>query len=1001
MQFVKEHARFFVAGLALLVAFGLSIRYSDRGWQFDLDKGGRDALASPEPGKADAYNLAGAEILNKVLLQMKEKYVDPTRVDPNRMLLYGLDEVQNSIPEVVIRFDRDIEDNPTTATIQAGNATKVFRVGGLESIWEMSFKMKEVFRFLQDNLEPNEDLKFNEVEYAAINGMLNTLDPHSVLLNPKVYNEMQTQTGGKFGGLGIVIGIRDGFLTVISPMDDTPAARAGIKSRDRIMRIEDESTINMSLSDAVSKLRGDPGSEVTIWVQRKGWADPKPIALTRAEIKIASVESHLLSNKVGYVKIKSFQANTYSGLRKHLDELASKSGGLSGLVLDLRNNPGGLLDQAIKVSDAFLETGTIVSTVGYGNRLRDENKATRRNTQPQYPIIVLVDPGSASASEIVSGALKNHNRAVIVGDTTFGKGSVQVIYELSDGSALKLTIAQYLTPGDISIQSVGIVPDIQLLPVTVDDAEVDLFTSDRITREADLESHLDHTNVKKGDRPASIVRYLKPPEPELGDDDQAEDEDAFKEDFAIRFAQRLLRSSDRTWKRPDMLKKVEPTLKAASDQEMTQITRELKKQNIDWAAGDSDATPKVTATITSDQPNHTFKAGSKVTFKASVTNTGDQPLYRVRGVSRCDNELFDDREFLFGKLAPGESLTRQVTVEVPKHYSGRFDVIKLDLGAMGTDLKDKPELTVHTTGNTRPHFAFGYTIDDSKKGNGDGVLQAGESATLHLNVVNNGDGDSGKTTAYLRNLSGSNLYLKTGRAEIDSIKANARKQFAFTFDVKAVSDDEPLKAEIEIYDEEYREFTSEKITLLSEAKATVPVQRSQGSVTLDKDGSIRLAARDDAMVVARVKPGTRLKVTGKAGDMLRVQLNKELSGWIQASQGKASQGRVSADVDFEPIVLRTSPVIRMKEISTITDKAVYRLNGVASDTAAIRDYYVFVHTQKDNKVKTRKVAYKAGGDSTLKLDADIPLKQGMNRIRLYVRDLDDMISTETVYVYRR
>ncbi|MEO1270097.1 MAG: MXAN_5808 family serine peptidase [Myxococcota bacterium] len=1000
MQFVKEHARFFVAGLALLIAFGLSIRYSDRGWQFDLDQGGRDALASPEPGKASDYNLSGAEILNKVLLQMKEKYVDPTRVDPNRMLLYGLDEVQNSIPEVVIRFDRDIEDNPTTATVQAGNASKTFRIGGLESIWEMSFKMKEIFRFLQDNLEPNDDLKFNEVEYAAINGMLNTLDPHSVLLNPKVYMEMQTQTGGKFGGLGIVIGIRDGFLTVISPMDDTPAARAGIKSRDRIMRIEDESTINMSLSDAVSKLRGEPGTKVTIWVQRKGWADPKPISLERAEIKIASVESHLLSSKVGYVKIKSFQANTYSGLRKHLDELATKSGGLSGLVLDLRNNPGGLLDQAIKVSDAFLETGTIVSTVGYGNRLRDENKATRRNTQPQYPIIVLVDPGSASASEIVSGALKNHNRAVIVGDTTFGKGSVQVIYELSDGSALKLTIAQYLTPGDISIQSVGIVPDIQLQPVTVGKEEVDLFSSDRITREADLESHLDHSNVKRGDRPASIVRYLQPPEPDF-DADNPPEEEGFKEDFAIRFAQSLLKSADRTYQRPNMLKKIEPALKTMSEQEMAKVTAELSKQNIDWSAGKSDPSPSVSVTLTSDQPNHTFKAGDTITFKATVANRGDQPLYRVRAVSRCDNELFDDREFLFGKLKPGETISRMVTVEVPKHHGGRFDVVKLDLGAMNTDLSDNPELTVRTTSKARPHFAFSYTIDDSQKGNGDGVLQDGESATLHLNVVNNGDGDSGKTTAYLRNLSGSNLYLKTGRAESETIQAGGQQSFSFTFDVSSVPKGEPLKAEIEIYDEIYREFTSEKIDLLAEPKAVTKVKRSNGSITLNKDGAIRLAARPDAMAIAQVKPGTRLKVTAAAGDMLRVKLAKNIFGWVNADQGTVSKAQAAAAVDYKPVVLRTSPVIRMKESTAITSKAVYRLNGVASDNANIRDYYVFVHTQKDNKIKTRKVAYKAGGDNTLKLDADIPLKQGMNRIRLYVRDQDDMVASETVYVYRR
>ena len=997
MQLLKTHARFFIAGIALLVAFGLSIQFSDRGWQFDLEKGGQRAMASPD-GATAAYNLAGAEILNKVLLQMKEKYVDPTRIDPNLMLVHGLNEVQNSIPEVVIRFDRDIDDKPTTAEIQVNASIQKFRIGKLESLWEMSFKMKEVFRFLQNNLKDSEDLKFNEVEYAAVNGMLHTLDPHSVLLTPKVYKEMQTQTGGKFGGLGIVIGIRDGTLTVIEPMNETPASKAGIKHRDKIVRIEDESTVNMSLSDAVSKLRGEPGTNITIWIKRKGWPTAKPVELTRAIIKIASVESELLSNKVGYVKIKSFQGNTTSGLKKHLGKLSKQAGGLAGLVLDLRDNPGGLLDQAIKVSDTFIETGTIVSTVGYGNKIRDESKATMHNTQPRYPIIVLVDPGSASASEIVAGAIKNHNRGVIIGDTTFGKGSVQVIYEVADGSALKLTIAQYLTPGDISIQSVGIIPDIQIQPVTIDQKGIDLFNSDRITREADLEAHLDHDNIKKGDKPAAIVRFLKErKDPEA----EPNDEEVFKEDFAIRFARQLLVASKQVHNRPEMLKTIESKMRALSKQEMERISSELKTLNIDWAEGSSDPDPKLEVTFTSDQAGHTFNAGDTVKLIATATNKGTKPLFRVRAVSKSDNKLLDDQEFIFGKLEPNQPRSWSQIIKIPKHISGRFDIVTLTFGAMNADINTESKLTIETISKNRPHFAFNYALEETK-GNGDGILQPGEQVLMNLRVTNNGKGDSGKTMAYLRNLSKAALFLKDGRAEVPSIKAGEAHTFTFSFDVKAVLD-KTLKAEIEIYDEVFKEFTSEKIELKAEPDTNArAVSKVDGAITIKTDGLVRNAASADATPLAKVNPGTRLKVTGGFGEMIRVQLGKNLVGWVNKTQGDFnSKGKASADVTFEPIVLRTSPQISMNQLSAITDKAVYKLDGIANDNNAIKDYYIFVNTRQNNKTKTRKIAYKTGGDDMLKLDADIPLKPGMNRIRIFVRDKDDMVSTETVYVYRK
>ncbi len=993
MKSTWRYSRFIIAGIALLTAFALSVRFSDRGWQFDVDKGGSPVMAGPEGG----YNLAGGDILNKVLLQMKEKYVDPTRIDPNRMLTHGLDEIQKTVPEIVVTFDKDLDSNPTSVKVQVDTQVKTFRIGKFESLWEMSFKMKDVFRFIQDNLKETEQLKFSDIEYAAINGMLNTLDPHSVLLTPQIYQEMQTQTGGKFGGLGIVIGVRDGALTVISPIDDTPASKAGIKAGDKITRIDDESTVNMSLNDAVSTLRGDPDTTFSFWVNRKGWSDSKKIELTRAIIKIESVESHMLGQKIGYVKIKSFQANTYSDLRDHLDKLNRKSGGINGLVLDMRTNPGGLLDQAIKISDTFLSAGTIVSTVGFGNKLRDENKARDSGTEPPYPIIVLVDPGSASAAEIVAGALKNHNRALIVGDTTFGKGSVQIIYELMDGSALKLTIAQYLTPGDVSIQSVGIVPDIKIIPVTADDKGVDMFLPSHIMREADLDAHLDHSSVRQSDKPGTFVRYFKEREAEF--DPEAIDDEKFVEDFAIRFGQRLLTASNGTSERNEMLKKLEATIQREGDKEMDVIADHLKKIGIDWTAGQNPDKLNLDVQITTDQPNNTVQAGDKIKITAKVTNKGDAPIFRLRAQGEADGSSFEDREFIFGKVDPGQEREFSVEVEVPKHHETREDQLVLNFGAHETNIALSKSLILKTQGRKRPHFAFTYALDDGESG--DGVLQPDETVTMRLNVTNTGDGDAEKTSVYLRNMSDSALFLTKGKDEAPAIPAGKTHTFLFTFDVKAIPAD-PMKVEVEIYDEVFKVLTSEEIVLLAEPAGALKVEAAKGTFVPKQATSVLVAARSNASTLANAPAGAALKVIARTSDMIKVQLSPAHTGWVLASAGQFNKGGVGPDeASLKPHILRAPPTLTFNEDLLSTSRDSFHLTGVAADDSAIKDYYVFVYSTVAKRSRFQKVSYKRGGDATLKIDEAVPLHQGMNRIRIFVRDSDDMITDRTLFVFKK
>ncbi len=344
----------------------------------------------------------------------------------------------------------------------------------------------EVLSVVQQNyVEPVDD---KTLIYDAINGMLRSLDPHSAFMTPESYKEMQVDTKGEFGGLGIQISIKNSILTVIAPIDDTPAARAGIMAGDRIVKINGEYTDKLTLQDAVEKMRGKPGTPVTLSIMREGFKELRDYTIVRDIIVIKSVKSRMLDNNIGYIKLSAFNEKSAGEAEHALKELSDKK--MTAFILDLRNNPGGLLKSAIDISDMFLPANTLVVFTKSRSGERVEYKTRAGSQIPQIPMVVLVNPGSASASEIVAGALKDWKRAVIVGETTFGKGSVQSVIPLSDGAALRLTTSKYYTPNGESIQNTGITPDIV----------VKLKSSGEnkphpIMREKDLTGHLDNEQV--------------------------------------------------------------------------------------------------------------------------------------------------------------------------------------------------------------------------------------------------------------------------------------------------------------------------------------------------------------------------------------------------------------------------------------------------------------------------------------------------------------------------
>ncbi|MCK9365214.1 MAG: S41 family peptidase [Syntrophales bacterium] len=370
----------------------------------------------------------------------------------------------------------------------------------VSAIDRSTYKSLKTFNEVLDMVEKNyvEPVSADKLLQGAINGMIKSLDPHSSFMTEDMYKELEVETRGSFGGVGIEITLVKDVLTVVSPIEDTPAYKAGVKAGDQIIKINGDSTKDITIMEAVKKLRGLKGTKVTITIMREGLAKSLDIEITRNIIVVKSIKSKIYNGNIGYIRIASFQEHTGDDLLKTIKEIKAKTKPLAGIVIDMRNNPGGLLNQSIEVSDAFLKKGIIVSTRGRSKKMESKAIAKDSGDEPTCPIVVIVNEGTASAAEIVSGALQDNKRAVVLGTQTFGKGSVQTVIPLEGGSALKLTTAKYYTPNGRSIQAEGITPDIvvKLIAKTEEKKDEKEPVENHSFREKDLKGHIKSPNEK-------------------------------------------------------------------------------------------------------------------------------------------------------------------------------------------------------------------------------------------------------------------------------------------------------------------------------------------------------------------------------------------------------------------------------------------------------------------------------------------------------------------------
>ncbi len=934
-----------LAGVGVVALAGYHVAASAQTYVASLEPraSSRDLTSRwPQIGRG-AYTLADLAALEPSVQQVASRYVDPRRIDYQKMFAAGLEAVEHQCPEVLLRLEGE------RLHVQVDRFSTVLTVAELDSEDDVVEQARRVAQILETQL-PKGSYTLPEIEYAFTNGMLSTLDPHTILLPPEAAKKMQEDNDGSFGGLGISIKMQNGELTIDYPMMGTPAWKAGLKPDDKIVKIEGEGTFNMDIEEAVSKMRGPAGTHVTITIMREGFDLPRDVKLQRAEIKPEAVWGELLDGNVGYVQLSSFHQMVDSQLDAELTALSRKAGagGLKGLVIDMRDNPGGYLDQATKVVDKFLNSGVIVATVGPPGVEREEKKAVASGTEPAYPIVVLMSGNSASASEIVAGALKNTERAVILGERSFGKGSVQELMDLPDGARLKLTVRQYLTPGDHSIQEIGIPPDIELKRSYVSPPRelkeygvmsgprISLFARDHILREADLSGHLQNS-VNLETPPVYSLRYLAQ---DPADIVQKSDRRDVRSDFEVMLARDVLLAAHGP-RRADVLVAAEKVVATRSSKQAQSITQAFGQQGIDWSECENPEAASAELDlgfVPLGAANETdrLEAGKLTLLRATVRNTGDRPLCQalVRSASPNGNDVLDGIEFYLGRIEPGATRSYETRAMIPGGYPSEVAQVRLDLVDMSQRVLASSTVDVATESAPLPEYAWSWTLDDKSGGDGDGLVEVGETIQLNYTLKNSGQGPGGDVTFNLRKLPGMGkaVELKEARFEAKGLAAGASHAGILSFRVVSEPADPKMGFEL----------------------------------------SVRDNTRYDYAAISRAG----LYAYSVATEQLDFTLG-------QAAEGK----------------LRQPPRIEVTRAPTLqAGEESITLSGVATDEVGVRDVIVYQGT--------RKLAYVGGGGSatplpTVPFTATAELTEGNNVIVVTTRDVDGFTATRSFDVLRR
>ena len=775
-----------------------------------------------------------------VLQRLKKDYVDSQRLEPYTMLEATLENLARHIPPVVLQ---ELKGNPFSAvTIQVDKAKKEFIIPKLKNLADLANTLQKIVIYIKQNLPKEKDLK--NIDYVAINGFLSVLDPYTSLLVPEVYTEFREDTDGNYSGVGMYIGIRDAKLQVISPIFNSPAYKAGIKAKDIILQINEESTINMSTGTASSKIKGLEGTKVNLLIQRKEFNKPKNFAITRARISLTSANALELKTKegrIGYLSISRFHQKTAKEVETALKKLKINYSDFQGIILDLRNNPGGILQQAVKVSDKFLAQGRIVTTAGISNKPRIAYNARGSNSIIDTPIIILMNGSSASAAEILGAALKQNKRAIVLGTTSFGKGSVQQLRQFQDGSALKLTIAKYLTPNNNSLHSIGITPHIEVNPWIIDGNSINIINNKELNANK-KDKFAEWGGVP--DKPIRSFNYLFDKDfqhnifstSEQKQDIAGFDIDSLKKDYLLYFASKILETS-KVKDLPTLSQTVIATTKLEEQIQNTKLKKKLEEIGISWRQklqGTSEV--EVKFWVEKKRQNNEaclqarkdrIQAGDEIYLCVVLKNTTKQETIRLQATGNSPYPIFNKKQFVFGNIPAGKTKKWFVPINIPAYFANADIPFTIKL----LDFEEK-EIIAHQfffNINQIPQPQFQYSLQAYSKTS---KIEAPNSIKLDIQIFNKSNVDSGKLNISLKNGEGKKIFLTAAKDTVNSLAKKKQKKSEFKFDLKHSIPDGAIDLSFSLLDSKYNKHITHNFTIPYGAEGTQTITNSAPSINI-------------------------------------------------------------------------------------------------------------------------------------------------------------------------
>ncbi|KIG18287.1 carboxyl-terminal protease [Enhygromyxa salina] len=964
-------------------------------------------------------------------------YFDKERFDPKAQLAAAMDYIGLNTPE----FFGKREGDELEVTVRS--RSQRFSLAGVDDLDAAADVMEKVLEFAAEVLSL-EDEPLHELEYDAINGLLASLDPHTILLTPEESAELGVKTRGSFGGIGAEIAASDRRILVVRVLPGSPAEAAGLLDNDVILEVDDQSTVNLRTDDARSLLRGPIESEVILKV-RRGDAI-KRIVITRGLIAIPTISAVMLPDGVGYVQVTTFQEDTAQKLKEALEGFLAE-GELAGLVVDLRGNSGGLLAQAVGILDQFVTGGELVivrSALG-----REHQDATEGLVIPiEAPIVALVDENAASASEIVGGSLKHLDRGVVLGRASFGKGTVQELRKATPYGrevALKLTIAEYRVAGDRKIQSVGVIPDLRLLPVDLSGFEgiarmydVERFERQRErARTAHLPSaiHDAHVDAELAmSRSELSLRYFgsagTPSAPPTGDAGPRE-----LQDPEIRLAREVALALRGKVGRRAQLEALPGIVQSLAQSEDQRIRDAIAPWKIDWSGIDDptdvDAQLKVAVSIDGEGPR---TAGEPFRLHIEVENPGDRALERVHLITDCARDELDGIELLIGRLEPGATHSRNIDLQVMAWHESFVDTLTVEahVGEPGPKPDGEATLQFAVTGAPRPSFSYDYwVIDDPRlvaqgpkrpdqqpfpdeqpftvQGNGDGLLQPGERVLLGF-LAHNSGGAAPDARVLLRNLSGRQGLLEEGLYVGGALADGESVLGAFGVSISPKADPAlPLELELIVGDGVLHESVDDKLRfrVIPGRDGVVEIEGERRR-SFQGEGLLRVynGADGSTPVVAELPPGAVFEVTDVAGEWLAIRGERGEGRrlWIPQDMvevgGKGALTRVPREHRMvDP------PVVSLGEIAGVVTGDTVEISGVAHHHLRVRDVVVTVRPSGPAQPE-RKVFYLANraleGEAakSLEFSTQVELSPGSNRVTVLVRDQDKVERRRDIWVFR-